>query len=177
MSFKPVNRRASERSKQDTAAAELEIEIGGSSGRLWLQRNQPELQSGTIDTRDGPLRVQFTSAEAPLGFALELMDFQGETNGSRSALASHSSQVRIIDPRRGTDEQRLISLAQPLSHNGFRFYQTRTEAGGHGKQMSTLRVVYDPGRTLKRMGSWAICLGIATMYLTRANRGPSFAKG
>jgi hypothetical protein len=68
-------------------------------------------------------------------------------------------------------------MTQPLSHNGFRFYQTQLDEGGHGKETSILRVVYDPSRALKKAGGLIVCLGVATMLCTRSYSRSSVAGG
>lgn len=171
ISFKQAIRNTLKAPRHESAAAEVEVAVAGESDTLWLQRNHPEFQSGTINTDDGLLRVQFTTAQIPLGFSLELIDFQGEINPSGDGNAACSSLVRVIDRERGVNDERLVSMSQPLSHKGYRFYQSRFREAAHGKETSTLRVVYDPSRALKYAGSLGVCLGIATMFCMRAYSG------
>jgi hypothetical protein len=154
------------------AAAQVKLELAGVTKYIWVQRNHPEFQFSTIDTPDGQLRVQFTTAEVSLGFSLELLDVQREIDPNRIGSDRCSSLVRLSDPDRGIQDERQITINEPLSYRGFRFYQAPCRDSAHGKEISTLRVVYDPGRSLKSWGSLVVCLGIAAMICTRAYPRP-----
>ena len=82
--------------------------------------------------------------------------------------AAYSSVVRVLDKEHPVDDKQLISMNQPLSHNGFRLYQSSFREAGHGKEASIFSVAYDPGRPLKYVGSLMICVGITTMFYMRA---------
>jgi hypothetical protein len=173
ISFRPAkSTSAGRRGRELPAAAEVKLERAGATKHLWLQRNHPEFQFGTIDVPDGPLRVQFTTAEVPLGFSLELLDVQREIDPNRVGSDRCSSLVRVSDPERGIQEERLITMIEPLSYGGFRFYQAPCREAAHGKEISTIRVVYDPGRRLKSWGSLVVCLGVAAIICMRACSRP-----
>jgi hypothetical protein len=114
------------------------------------------------------LRAHFTTAQTPLGFSIELLEFEREMNPGNSGNAAYSSIVRVKDDHRKLDDERVISMNQPLSHRGFRFYQSSFREAGHGKEASIFSVAYDPGRMLKYVGSLMVCLGVATMFFMRA---------
>jgi hypothetical protein len=168
ISYKPARGAAVQEPGRESAAAELQVAIAGMAETLWLQRNHPEFQLSTIHTADGSLRVQFTSASIPLGFTVELIDVQQEITRGGSAGSAAASLVRVIDAERHVDDQRLISMTQPLSHGGYRFYPSRLDDAGHGMQASILRVVYDPGRAWKKVGGFIVFLGIAAMVCMRS---------
>jgi hypothetical protein len=154
--------------KQPEPAAEVEILMAGGAQRIWLQRNHPTHGSRTISTPDGPLRVQLGHAQMPLGFAIKLVDFHRELNPGRQGNAAFSSKVRLVDVRQKVDEERNISMNEPLTHNRLTFYQSGFQEAGHGREASTFSAAYDPGRGLKYAGSLMICLGIAIMFYMRA---------
>jgi hypothetical protein len=135
---------------------------------LWLQRNHPEFGVGAIELRDGPLQLHFSTAQIPLGFSIELIDFKRETNPGNAGNAAFSSRVRVKDEAQGIDEERLISMNQPLSHHGLRIYQSSYRDAGHGKDAPILSVAYDPGRPLKYAGGLMVCVGVTTMFYMRA---------
>jgi hypothetical protein len=168
VSFNSVKHEGKEEASDLAAAAEVEITIGGQTKTLWIQRNSLEFQSRTIDTPAGPLRVQFSAAQIPLGFSVELLKFKREMNPGQVGNASYASEVRVLDQDRRFNEDRLISMNAPLVHRGFRFYQSSFQDAGHGKEASILSVAYDPGRAPKYMGSLMVCAGIVTMFYMRA---------
>ena len=168
ISFKTAERTTNEEETLESDAAEIEIAFGGKKETLWLQRNSSEFQSRTIDMPGGRLRTQFSAAQLPLRFSIELIKFKREMNPGAVSNASYSSEVRVIDKERHVDDKQLISMNAPLVHNGFRFYQSSFRDAGHGKEASILSVAYDPGRAPKYLGSLMICVGITTMFYMRA---------
>jgi hypothetical protein len=165
VTFKPVKVEANQAEKPE-AAMEVAVSVGGSTQTTWLQRNHPTFGSRTLTTPRGALRVKFGYAEAPLGFPLTLVKFRRERNPGGVGNASFSSVVRVGGT--GKDEEREISMNQPLTHNQLTFYQSGFNEGGQGVDSSTFSVAYDPGRGLKYAGSLMICLGIATMFFMKA---------
>jgi hypothetical protein len=168
VSFNSVKHEGKEEASDLAAAAEVEVTINGQSKTLWLQRNRPEFQSRTIDTPAGTLRVQFSAAQIPLGFSIELLKFKRDMNPGQVGNASYASEVRVLDQDRQFNEERVISMNAPLVHRGFRFYQSSFQDAGHGKEASILSVACDPGRAPKYMGSLMVCAGIVTMFYMRA---------
>ena len=84
-----------------------------------------------------------------------------------------SSTVRLRDPDKGLDEQRLITFNEPLEHRGLKVYQTShakigTDANGQAVHRSMLTVNRDPGLYPKYAGSAMVALGIACMFYMRA---------
>jgi hypothetical protein len=149
-------------------AALVEIRVGGVAEQVWLRRNDPAYGQSTLTTPSGTLALNFEQGREPLGFSLKLVDFKREKNPGAAGNAAFSSKVRVIDSLRGIDQERVISMNQPLTEGNFTFYQSSFDEAGHGRETSTFSVAYDPGRTLKYCGSLMICLGIAIMFYMRA---------
>lgn len=160
VSFQRIEHAENGSSHNDAPAAQVEIAVSGVTRKLWLQRNEAGYDVGTIDTPEGPLRVQFTTARMPLGFKLELVDLQQGNYLGRGGDANLSSVVRITDKKHSSPDQRTIAASQSTSHDGYHIRHTGVRDVGHGKQASTFAVTYDPGRSLKYLGSAVICVGI-----------------
>jgi hypothetical protein len=165
ITFEPSPRRAG---GEDEPAALAEIAADGVTEQVWMRRNDPAYGRRVLDFSSGALALEFASARAPLGFTIELVDFERETNPGNAGNAAYSSRVRVIDQSRGVDEERVISMNAPLTYGGLTFYQAEFESADHGPESSTLSVARDPGRTLKYAGSLLVCLGIAIMFYMRA---------
>jgi cytochrome c-type biogenesis protein CcsB len=165
--FEPVHVKPNQKASA-TAAAEVELSAAGVTQRIWLQRNNSGFGGRTIITPKGPLSVSFGYAQSPLGFALTLKDFRRDTNPGRAGNAAFASIVRLVDESQKIDEERTISMNEPLTHNGLTCYQSGFNEAGQGTEASTLSVAYDPGRPAKYAGSLLICLGIAIMFYMRA---------
>ena len=148
-------------------AALVRVSAGGKTEEIWLQRNHPEFGQTKIQTPQGPIEVRFGNETMPLGFSLRLIRFQRGLNPGRMGNASFSSRVRLIDSQQGIDEERVISMNEPLTHGRYTFYQSSFQELDEGKSASILSVAYDPGRFLKYVGSLMICVGIAVMFYVR----------
>jgi hypothetical protein len=167
VTFAPQDRDANPKDKAEPAA-EIEVEVAGATQSVWLQRNHPTLGTRLIATPDGLLRLGLGYAESPLGFALRLVSFRRHQNPGGVGNAAFASVVRVLDPHEDLDEEREISMNEPLTRNRLTFYQSSFSEPGHGKSASTFSVAHDPGRGLKYAGSLLICLGIAIMFYMRA---------
>jgi hypothetical protein len=169
--FEPLDVDADQKEKPEPAA-EVAVSAGGITQQVWLQRNHPTYGSRLITTPQGTLQVRFGYGEAPLGFALQLVQFHRNRNPGGVGNAAFSSDVRVIDKRRGVDDEWEVSMNQPLTYNGLTFYQSGFNDGGdpvgQGAKSSTFSVARDPGRRLKYAGSLLICVGIAIMFYMRA---------
>lgn len=168
ISFEPLTADPSQKDKEESAAAEVEITAGGTSRTVWLQRNHPTLGSQVLTTDEGPLQVRFSHGERKLDFSLKLLRFHREVNPGGVGNATYSSSVLLTDENRGIEREREIAMNKPLTHNGLTFYQSGFDDGGHSARSSTLSVGHDPGRVLKYGGSLLICLGIGIMFYMRA---------
>jgi hypothetical protein len=149
-------------------AALIEITAGGATEQVWLRRNDPAYGQTTIPMPGGIMALSCEHGRVPLGYALRLIDFKREVNPGSVGNAAFSSKVRVVDSRRSLDQERIISMNQPLTHGNFTFYQSSFDEAGHGRDISAFSVGYDPGRTLKYCGSLMICLGIAIMFFMRS---------
>lgn len=107
--------------------------------------------------------VEYRSRELRLDFPITLKKFEvGRYQGTMRA-ASYQSLVDV--PGRG---EVLISMNEPMKHNGFTFYQASFQQDETGKPTtSILSVNRDPGRFIKYLGSLLVVLGTIIMFYFR----------
>jgi hypothetical protein len=107
-----------------------------------------------------------------VGFPLSLLNFEiGRYQGTMRA-ASYQSLVNV--PNLG---QHLISMNEPLKHNGYTFYQASFEQDEQGAPTaSILSVNHDPGRGLKYGGSLLIVFGTIIMFYFKRKRAKASAR-
>lgn len=164
--FEPADVGSDEKPKSGSAA-EIEVTIAGKKHTIWLEQDHPNRGAGTLLTPEGAMRVSFSHATEPLGFRLTLLKFQRDVNPGGAGNAAFSSVVRLVDEDRGVDEERTVSMNEPLTYGGLTFYQSSFDDPGHGTKTSTFSVAHDPGRKAKYAGSLMICMGIAAMFYMR----------
>lgn len=150
------------------AAALVELSWQGKQHEMWLQRGSGEHSAQTFFTPEGPVVVSFGYAQAPLGFTLELTDFQRAQNPGGAGDASFASVLRVITKDDAAGREQRVAMNQPLVEGHFRLYQSSFQESHGGREVSVLTAAYDPGRLLKYMGSLMVCGGIAMMFFMRA---------
>jgi hypothetical protein len=107
--------------------------------------------------------VSYGFRQIELAFPLRLLDFKVGMNPGTTRAASYESQVEV--PGRG---EILVSMNEPLKHEGFTFYQASFERDETGKPVtSILSVNHDPGRWVKYLGSFLIVLGSVVLFYFR----------
>ena len=148
-------------------AAEVELAVGDFKRSVWLARNDPKYAFQWVATPRGELNIAMGDAGEPLGCALKLVKFTREVNPGGMGDAMYSSTVRLLDPPRKIDQQREISMNEPLTYGKYTYYQSNF-MDRPGAMTSILSVAYDPGRWMKYAGSIMICGGVFVMFVTRS---------
>jgi hypothetical protein len=169
VSFQPLAA-APNQANQLEAAALVELTVDSERRAVWLQRGDSQYSSQSILTGRGPVFLSLSYESQPLGYSIELQDFNRRANPGGLGDAAFSSTVRLIDPAAGVDEPREVSMNEPLVHDRFRLYQSSFQEPTHGREVSVLTAAYDPGRGLKYAGSLMICAGICIMFYLRATK-------
>jgi hypothetical protein len=167
VSFLPVELAAGSQGNAE-AAALVEVVTDGHSQRVWLKRNDTQYGTQPVFTSQGPMVLNFGYDQLALGYAIELQDFVRRFNPGRMGNAAFASNVRVIDPASDAPQEYEISMNEPLSYGKFTFYQSSFQESHGGAEASVLTAAYDPGRTLKYLGSLMICIGIFLMFYMRA---------
>jgi hypothetical protein len=104
--------------------------------------------------------VSYGNRQLDLGFPVKLEAFRMGTYEGTERAASYESDVTV--PGIG---QHLISMNEPLKHNGYTLYQSSFERDEMGKPVvSVFSVNYDPGRWVKYLGSFLIVLGSVILF-------------
>lgn len=98
-----------------------------------------------------------------IGFDVKLKNFEvGRYPGTMRA-ASYQSRVSVPGV-----EDYLISMNEPLKHEGLTFYQASFQDGPGGHPIaSILSVNHDPGRWLKYLGSLILSIGVVVLFYDR----------
>jgi hypothetical protein len=161
-------------------AALLEMSAGGTRREFWVRRMHPshdfrhlfrppfdfeDADADQIDDRDGHVprfhtvkfpdgaayRVALDFDRRPLGFALELTDFEMGTDPGTQQAASYQSDVVLTDITSGVSERPIaISMNEPLTWKDYTFYQANFDrvrnARGQetGQFISVFQVRFDP---------------------------------
>ena len=104
--------------------------------------------------------ISYGQRQIELPFALRLKEFKMDKYQGTQRASSYESMVDV--PGRGVVN---ISMNEPLYEGGYTFYQSSFEQDDSGKPVaSILSVNHDPGRWIKYLGSFLICLGSIMLF-------------
>ena len=131
------------------AAAEVELTAGDTTRRLWLQRGDQGGMPIPVNTSEGTLAISYGYESLPLGFSLQLKKFTRGMNPGGMGDAAFASTVHLHDEAKNIDEDREISMNEPLVHGKYTFYQSGILPSGTG---TVLTVACDPGLLMKYLG-------------------------
>jgi hypothetical protein len=169
VSFLPVDIDSSSGSAAE-AAALVELMTDGESQQVWLKRDDVQYGAQPVYTNQGPMILRFGYDRLPLGYAIELEDFERRSNPGGMGDAAFASRVSVIDPTSSAEQQHTVSMNEPLAYGQYTLYQSGFQESHNGREVSVLTAAYDPGRTWKYLGSLMICGGILLMFTLRTHR-------
>ncbi|NUM88895.1 MAG: cytochrome c biogenesis protein ResB [Bdellovibrionales bacterium] len=130
-----------------------EVEIRGE--RAWVELGS----AAQLAMEDGIYYIQYSKRQVDVGFELALKDFRIDYYEGSSRPKEYSSLVEA------GGVEHVISMNEPLKHNGFTFYQASYQSDEEGKPVaSVFSVNLDPGRWVKYLGSFMLCMGIMLMF-------------
>lgn len=135
------------------------IRVTHQENSVWLGQNS----YARFFKGDRVYAVGYLNKTYHLDFDLELIDFRMTTYQGSEKAKSYESEVRF------KDKTTIISMNEPLKHNGWTFYQSSFELPKTKEDpfVSILSVNRDPGRPLKYFGSLLIVTGIILLFYRR----------
>ena len=119
------------------AAAKLELSYRGMSSEV-IVPGLARVAGQPIRGNMGDLQYTFTygSREIQVPFSLFLKDFEVERYPGSNSPSSFASQVVLLDPEMGVQEERRIFMNNVLKHRGYRFYQSSYDTDEKGSVLS-----------------------------------------
>jgi len=153
-------------------AVKLKIDYKGMITELFvpgLARVKGTPVSGSMG--DLSYSIAYGSKEIPIPFSLFLKDFQVERYPGSNSPSSFASDVVLMDPEMGIDEDRRIFMNNVLKHRGFRFYQASYDTDELG---TVLSVNKDAAGTFVTYMGYLVLIG--GMILALFMRNTRFAK-
>jgi hypothetical protein len=157
---------------QKTAALFCRLTTTAGQHDFWLGRT--EEAAAEVQLGGEHFSIGYHPLVRNLGFEVALLQAEETTDPGSSRPSSQSSLVAIHD--RGAAAPAVpqeITLNEPLTHNGYKVYQSSLQVVGRDSQgrpihRVTFMVNRDPGLYLKYAGSILLALGIACMFYMRA---------
>lgn len=145
--------------KSPTPLSTAAVRIQFMNHDQWIQLNDVI----KIFTSNAAYIISYANRRIDIGFDLFLKKFEvGRYQGTMRA-ASYQSLVSTPD-----GAETLISMNEPLKHNGLTFYQASFQESPDGTPTaSVLSVNYDPGRWIKYLGSLILSLGVVWLFYNK----------
>ena len=170
--FVPVHRRVGLEADTPPPAIFCRLTHDNQSTDFFLSKRDGEFQK--IRVGGEVFLVGYNSKMLDLEFDLTLLRAQQTYDRGSTQPASQLSYVLLTDSLQDIDQQtHLITLNQPLSHRGYKIFQSDFRSLGLDENarpvnLAVLQVSRDPGVRLKYAGSIMLALGIACMFYMRA---------
>jgi hypothetical protein len=146
-------------------AVQLTLSDGSNAVSGWLRRGE----STTLQFAGEALLVGYQQAEAPLPVSIKLLDFRRTNYPGTQMPSGFESDVQLSDAARGVIMMKKISMNNPLTYRGLRFFQSSVIEGPVETTMLSVR--RDPGTPVVYAGFLAITLGLGTIFLPKPFRG------
>lgn len=173
--------------KQFTPA--LEARIRGSDGREGPVQWIPSGEVVTLTGPDGqPQRVGFGLQARQVPFLITLLDFNVPRREGTSEPSDFIATIRFDHLKTGQSSTQTSKMNHPASFpnewwrplTGITYKFSQAQWDPNNLDQTTMQVLYDPGWSLKWIGSLGICIGIFIMfyckpYARRAAHGQSDA--
>lgn len=149
----------------DLTTSAIEIEFQGK--KYWLQLND----TLKLFSERAVYILAYANRRVDLGFDIFLEKFEvGRYQGTMRA-ASYQSVVRVD----GLGE-RVISMNDPLKHEGKTVYQASFQDGPDGQPVASIfSVNNDPGRWLKYLGSLILSFGVVWLFYDKRRSARAMA--
>lgn len=144
-------------------AVQVEVAGGGSAQTVWLTQGRRE--SVRLGERQYELIYGFK--RIPMGFKVQLKDFQIEHDPGTENPASFASDVVLKDDMKGIARDVHISMNEPLEYRGFKVYQAAYSLVPGEPEISIFSVGHDPGIPFKYIGTILIVAGAVVMFSMR----------
>jgi hypothetical protein len=169
--FEPAGEGAAPQEGGTTAALRCRITAGPEQQEFWLGKTEEGYS--TIDVGGNRFEIGYHPVLRDLGFTVTLLRAEQTLDRGSPDPASQSSEVVITDAGKSSREPQWITLNEPLSHQGYKVYQSGFQTVGRDKDgqrinRATFIVNRDPGLYLKYAGSILLVAGIACMFYMRA---------
>jgi len=142
----------------------VRLENKGETAQKYVSFDSPE----TIAVGGEACTVEFGRERFPMGFSIQLIDFEAPRYPGTNRPASFQSKVKLIDAANRVEREQLIYMNYPLDYNEFLVYQSSYIEGQNGEpDVSIFSVARAPGTPIIYFGSIVLVLG---MILTFASK-------
>lgn len=145
------------------SSAEIEMEWKGEKKSFWLG----EGDSQKVRLAGDEFQILYGLRTVPVGFRLQLRDFRVEHYPGTNRPASFESDVTLKDDLSGIRRDLTIGMNRPLTHRGFKVFQSGYQQPPGEPEVSIFTVAKDPGIPIKYGGAAVLIGGILTMFYTR----------
>ena len=140
------------------------VKVGGGEkgSEVWLRKDEPQ----TVEAGDQPWNLTYCNQPLPLGFKLTLNRFVMGLYPGESSPRTFESHISVTDATSGREQNKIVSMNQPVSIGGFSLFQSSYRQG-EGKATSVLSVANDPGQPIVFFGYITMLAGMIVVLITR----------
>ena len=143
--------------RESFAALQLRVTLNGQAQEVvLLGREGQQGQPVTVEAGGLRLDLAYGARERQLPFSLHLHDFIMEKYPGTNNASSYASEVTLLDPQQGVQEDHRIYMNHILTYEGYRFFQSSYDPDERGTYLSVNHDFW---------GTWVSYLGYALLTL------------
>lgn len=145
-------------------AVQVRVEHNGDSRESYVFYNNPR----TLNVGGDQCIIEFGQKRYPLGFTIQLIDFQAPRYPGTNRPQRFQSKVKLIDPEENINQDQLVYMNHPLGHDDFLVYQSSYIEGKNGEpDISIFSVARAPGTPIIYVGSIVMILGMIIIFFSK----------
>lgn len=123
---------------------------------------------------NGSLKLAYGSLPVRVPFSIYLKDFQLDRYPGSESPSSYASEVVLIDPEKGIEEERRIFMNNTLVHRGYKFFQSSYDTDELGTILSVNHDFW--GTWISYLGYFLLFIGIFTSMINKNSYFRSLAQ-
>lgn len=160
---------ASNRYMNGLMGVTVKVEDGGESQEIMLKGGKGQLSFPTYFEHEGLFyEMSYGSKIIEIPFSIYLRDFQLERYPGTNNPSSFASEVTLIDPEAGVNDEQRIFMNNVLDYGGYRFFQSSYDPDELG---TVLSVNHDrPGTLMTYLGYFLLGLGFIINLFSKKSR-------
>jgi len=154
---------------ESLGGVEMTLSFNGASQTL-MAYGQKGSPGRPVETQlgDALVSVSYGAKAISLPFSIYLRDFQMERYPGTNNAASYASEVTLIDPQEGINDERRIYMNHILKHKGYRFFQSSFDQDELGTYLSVNHDFW--GTWVSYLGYILLTLGMIMTLFSKKSR-------
>lgn len=154
---------------ESITALKMQVSINGQNSETYVYgRKGSPGKPAVVNEGNLQLSIAYGAQEIELPFSIRLYDFVMDKYPGTNSAASYASEVQLIDPTQGIQEDYRIYMNNILNYKGYRFFQSSFDKDERGTYLSVNHDFW--GSLISYLGYGLLTLGMLMTFFSRRTR-------